>query len=222
MRWIVRAALALACSSGAASAADLGPYHRGSIKDDVVHTRPLSWTGFYIGAQVGAAWGSSIQTDASGTTTGDYDMDGWFGGGTIGYNFQSGVMVWGAEADIAAADISGGSFTNCPGGCTSNVDWFGTVRARLGVDFNGVMPFITGGFAFGGAEANTQGLVSASDTVTGWTMGGGVEVRLDPRWSVKAEYLFLDLGDVDVPTPVPVTAEFDDIHLVRAGLNYRF
>jgi outer membrane immunogenic protein len=172
--------------------------------------------------QGGGAWGTSKHTDANGTTTGDFDIDGGFVGGTIGYNFQSGTFVWGVEADLSAADISGSSVTLCGAGCSTNVDWFSTVRGRLGLDFNGFMPFITGGFAFGGVEASTNGLASASDTKTGWTVGGGVEFKVDRQWSVKAEYLFTDLGSIDVPTLVPTTADIDEIHLVRAGINYRF
>jgi outer membrane immunogenic protein len=110
----------------------------------------------------------------------------------------------------------------CGAGCTTNIDWFGTVRGRLGLDFNGFMPFITAGFAFGGVEASSNGLATASDTKTGWTIGGGGEWRFDQHWSVKAEYLFIDLDSINVPTPVPTTAKVDEIHAVRAGINFRF
>jgi outer membrane immunogenic protein len=221
---VAPAVLAVAMVAPSVQAADLGGRDRyRSLKDepDVGPPRYL-WTGFYVGAQAGYGWGTSRHTDALGTTTGDFDMDGFIGGGTLGYNFQSGQVVWGIETDLSFSDVSGQSFVNCPGGCSTSSDWLWTVRGRIGLDMSGWMPYFTGGLAVADGFGRVGGLAQASDTLTGWTIGGGLEVKLDRNWSVKAEYLFVDLGDVRVPTPVPVRADLDELHIVRAGINYKF
>lgn len=221
LKLVAPAVLAVSIAAPAVQAADLGG-RPGSYKDepDVGPPRYL-WTGLYIGAQAGYGWGTSRLTDANGITTGNFDTDGFVGGGTLGYNFQSGQIVWGLETDISYTDLNGGSFVNCPGQCTSGLDWLWTLRGRIGVDMNGWMPYITGGLAVGDGFG-TVGPVARSETLTGWTIGGGLEVKLDRNWSMKAEYLFVDLGDVRVPTPVPSRADMDELHIVRAGINYKF
>lgn len=207
----------------AVQAADLGGRGYRSVKDEPDYGPPrYLWTGLYVGAHAGYAFGTSRMTDAGGTTTGDFDIDGFVGGGTIGFNFQSGQVVWGLETDISFSDVSGRTFVNCPGGCTSSSDWLWTVRGRLGLDLGGWMPYITGGLAVADGFGNVGGLASGSDTLTGYTIGGGLEIKLDRNWSIKGEYLFVDLGDVGIPTPVPTRADFDELHIVRAGINYKF
>lgn len=204
-----------------ASAADLG---RPSIKDDGWRDAAparYNWTGLYAGAHVGGGFGRSSHTDTGGATTGGFDTDGYIGGGQVGYNLQAGSIVYGLETDISATDISGNTFTGCAGGCSSQLDWLWTLRGRIGIDMGGFMPYITGGLAVGDASASTNG-ISASETLTGWTVGGGVEMKLDKNWSIKGEYLYVDLGDVRVPTATPTDARFDDIHIIRGGLNFKF
>jgi outer membrane immunogenic protein len=114
------------------------------------------------------------------------------------------------------------------------ITWFGTVRGRLGYAATGWMIYGTGGFAYAQLETDasaTAGALTASlsarETRTGWTAGGGIEVALAPAWSVKVEYLYLDLGDRTrnwVLAGLPTIA--DDTRLtmsvVRAGVNFRF
>ena len=219
---VVPAALAFAVAAPAVQAADLGG-RPVSYKDEPDYGPPrYLWTGLYTGLHAGYGWGTSSHRDTAGVTTGGFDTDGFVGGGTLGYNFQSGQIVWGLETDISYSDITGVGFS---GGAayTSSIDWLWTVRARLGVDMNGWMPYITGGLAVADVEATSlSGLFGKSDTKAGWTIGGGLEVKLDRNWSFKAEYLYVDLGDVGVPTPTPIKADFDETHIVRAGINYKF
>jgi outer membrane immunogenic protein len=58
--------------------------------------------------------------------------------------------------------------------------------------------------------------------LVGWTVGGGLEWAVTQSISVKAEYLFVDLGHVDISTPVPTDADVDETHIVRAGINFQF
>jgi outer membrane immunogenic protein len=205
-----------------AQAADLGG--RPSLKDEPYYGAPrYLWTGFYAGLQAGYAWGESRHTDSFGVTTGNFDIDGFVGGGTLGYNFQSGQIVWGIETDISYTDVSGGSLVACGAGCSSSMDWLWTLRGRVGLDMNGWMPYITGGLAVADISAVTQSVSMGSETATGWTIGGGLEVKLDRNWSVKAEYLYVDLGDMSGNLgPVPIKIDFDELHIVRGGVNYKF
>ncbi|MGD9805465.1 MAG: outer membrane protein [Hyphomicrobiaceae bacterium] len=175
------------------------------------------WTGMYVGAQAGYGWGSSVHTDSFSASSGRFDMDGFVGGGTLGYNLQAGQIVWGIETDISFVDVSGsGGPLNL---YTSSVDWLWTVRGRLGVDLNGWMPYVTGGLAVADVYASALGS-SNSDTLMGYTIGGGLEIKLDRSWSTKVEYLFVDLGDLRLPATV--RADFDELRIVRAGINYKF
>jgi outer membrane immunogenic protein len=208
-----------------ASAADLGPYPRGrgSIKDEPPPSfeRPAlaTWTGFYIGANAGYGWGKGkLEDDIGGIAS--VDTDGFVGGGTIGYNFQfAGNWVWGVEADIQYADMSG---NGCGGPCVTDVNWFGTVRGRIGPTFDRLFIYATGGLAYGDVEARIQGAPGwdSSSTNVGWTVGGGIEYAIAPNWSAKLEYLHVDLGSTDKAdlTGFKADTEFD---VVRAGLNYR-
>jgi outer membrane immunogenic protein len=217
------AVVAVAVIVPAAQAADLGGRGK-SYKDDADYGPPrYLWTGLYTGVQAGYAWGQSRHTDSGGVTTGDFDTDGFIGGGTPGYNFQSGRIVWGLETDISYTDVSGSTFTACGAGCSSSMDWLWTLRGRVGVDINGWMPYITGGLAMADVSAVTQATSIGSETLTGWTVGGGLEVKLDRNWSFKTEYLYVDLGDMKGPLPGDIIrADFNDLHVVRAGINYKF
>jgi outer membrane immunogenic protein len=223
LKLVAPAVLAVTFAAPAVQAADLGG-RPGSYKDepDVGPPRYL-WTGLYLGATAGYGWGTSRHTDINGATTGDFDTDGFIGGGTLGYNLQAGQIVWGIETDFSFTDISGRSFVACGAGCSSSTDWLWTLRGRVGLDLNGWMPYITGGLAVGDISAVTQAVSMGSETAAGWTVGGGLEVKLDRNWSVKAEYLFVDLGDMGGNLGgVPIRIDFDELHIVRAGINYKF
>jgi outer membrane immunogenic protein len=85
---------------------------------------------------------------------------------------------------------------------------------------NGWMPYVTGGLAVAEVEAD-NGFSSGSDTVAGWTVGGGLEVKLDRNWSVKGEYLYVDVGD-SFNLGGGERATLEDLHIVRGGINYKF
>lgn len=156
------------------------------------------------------------------------NLNGVLGGGQIGYNYQfSPWLVVGVEADIQAADLrssqaAGVSYISpvtgagITGYANANqyVDWFGTVRGRLGLtlpSWPNLMIFGTGGFAYGSVESAhrytrfdgsalaTQASATTTTTATGWTAGGGVEwtPMAFPAWSLKVEYLYTDLGSVN-------------------------
>ncbi len=211
---VMAAALALVVAAPAVQAADLGGRYK-SYKDepDVGPPRYL-WTGLYVGIQggYGAADGYLF---TPGGVYGSPEADGFLGGGTLGYNFQSGQVVWGLETDFSFSDVHGND-----GATRASMDWLWTLRGRVGLDMNGWMPYITGGFAMADVSASDPG-GSGSDTVSGWTVGGGLEVKLDRAWSLKAEYLYVDVGE-SFSIGAPNRATFEDLHIVRAGINYKF
>jgi outer membrane immunogenic protein len=183
-------------------------------------------------------------------------------GGQAGWNWQA-ASSWllGVEAD---AQWSGQDVTACVSACLpSNVPgsllgltdeqkltWFGTARGRVGwIASNGTLWYATGGVAWGGVEqtltlAGTPGFfpgtattsaASFSQTKVGWTVGGGLEAPLAGNWTAKAEYLYMDLGNVTnsfssalgagaAPATIQTTTSTYEVrdHVVRVGLNYRF
>ncbi|ACA15038.1 porin [Methylobacterium sp. 4-46] len=133
--------------------------------------------------------------------TGDRNTEGFSGGGQIGYNYQftpgAGVVV-GIEADAQYVDFGRNrnafsfAIPNQPGAQfnganglrlfdprgLSGLDYFGTVRGRLGYAFDRVLFYGTGGFAYGGGGGTNFGLPNTDDFQTGWTAGGGIEYAL--------------------------------------------
>ncbi len=228
--------------AGPAMAADLGM----PLKAPPAPVAPVySWSGFYLGGQVGYGWGTSYQQGADGFgTTGNFNISGVVGGVTAGYNWQfNGNWVVGLETDFSGADINGTvnssptysciTTTGAPSPCYDKIDWFGTVRGRLGYAWNNVLLYGTGGWAYGRAEAGITGCpvftvgFCGSNDVSGWTAGGGLEYGLAPNWSIKVEYLHVDMGRFNFTTSGGCAgtggcvspAVFD---LVRSGVNYRF
>jgi outer membrane immunogenic protein len=211
--------VALLGMAGTASGADL-PRRPPPPAQPAYYAPIYNWTGFYVGINGGGGWGTSHWD-----STGSFDVSGGLIGGTLGYNWQAGQIVFGLEGDIDWSNIKGNTFTACTLGCQTENTWLGTVRGRIGYAFDRFMPYVTGGFAFGDVKATTPGFIGASDTRTGWTLGGGLEFALAGNWTVKAEYLYVDLGNfncgLNCGATTPDNVSFKS-NIVRAGLNYRF
>jgi outer membrane immunogenic protein len=212
--------------AGAAGAADLPRRTEMPAKAPAYVPAAYNWTGFYFGINGGGGWGDSRWTDGAGST-GDFDVSGGLIGGTLGYNWQAAQAVFGLEGDLAWSGIDGSTTAAiCATGCTTSNSWLSTVRGRLGYALDRVMPYVTGGAAFGDIEASTPGFAGDSENKAGWTVGGGLEFALAGNWTAKGEYLYVDLGDMSCSAancggPGTTTVEFN-AHVLRAGLNYRF
>ena len=234
MRRFVVALLGLiAIGVGAASAADLPV----KAPPAPVVAPPYNWSGIYIGGTVGYAWGHSRHCDTPAFCTNGFNVDGVVGGGEVGYNWQWNNWVLGLEADFSGSDAKGdtatvpGVFGCGPGAiCHTKLDWFGTVRGRVGWAFDRFLPYVTGGYAYGRlyADLGIPPVTSASGTRSGWTIGGGLEYALPwDHWSVKVEYLYVDLDDLFYDTAqvcgsLSCTAVNNHFSIARAGINYRF
>ena len=212
-------------------------------------TQTFNWTGFYAGLNLGGSWGSqdnALVSTAGATLASNSDhVDGIIGGGQIGYNWQTNQIVFGIEADFqGSGQKADGSFSFSPVGFfaaapptvtmdySDKLEWFGTVRGRLGYAFDRWLPYLTGGWAYGHGVLNGSTAVgatsfsfSADKDYSGWTVGGGLEWAFDNHWSARAEYLYIDFGDGAVaaasPTLNVVSGRLTD-NIVRAAVNYRF
>jgi len=184
-----------------------------------------NWTGFYIGLNGGYAWADSNWSGSAG----DFKVSpkGWLLGGTAGYNYQTGTWVWGIEGDIDYANLKGTA--DICGGCTVKDTWLGTARLRVGyAGWNNWLPYLTGGGAFGNLKASTP-LGDTSNTRWGWTAGAGIEWAFKPAWSLKAEYMHVDLGSTTTRVLFPVAPiNFIDYRfqhaydVARVGINYKW
>ncbi|HVZ06101.1 outer membrane protein [Hyphomicrobium sp.] len=219
-KWMLLGSVAtLAAASGSAMAADLGPYqpYNPPPPEPAPIYQPAIWDGAYIGANGGYGWSNGGPTEP----------DGGFGGGQIGYNWQRDRIVFGLEGDIQGGDISGTAFTFDGDTARSNMDWFSTVRGRLGFASGPWLIYATGGVAFADIDnrVNLVGAPSFHDdsTQTGYAVGGGVEWAFAPKWSLKAEYLYLGFGDDNLHNADGDTFKVNnDVQTVRVGLNYHF
>lgn len=214
--------VAAVLSVGVAQAADLA---QKPMATKAPAPAAFSWTGFYIGAEAGYAWGNNgftnsydplnpstlLPVDAS------YSLDGGMVGGQIGYNYQIGQFVLGIEADAAWANISGNGYTSnniAPSciqsndACHSKIDALGTITGRFGVAFGQTLLYAKGGAAWGQVN-HTAGYTAPLDpgfnysastdqTRWGWTVGGGAEYAFTKNWSAKVEYNYIDFGSSDV------------------------
>ena len=203
-----------------ASAADLPrvPY---KVAPAYAPPPAYSWTGFYLGINGGYGWGSSDWAGMGVTNS----PSGGMIGGTIGYNWQTpSRWVWGLEGDLDWAGFNNSSICQFGASCETRSTWFGTGRARVGYGWDRVMPYVTGGVAFGNIEATQSAFGSVSDTNVGWTVGAGIEAAIAPQWTAKVEYLYADLGSTNCSFPTCSSSSGVDLrmNMLRGGLNYRF
>lgn len=238
---IVLTSIALALATTSAYAADA------IIEEPVAVIVPdtFSWTGGYIGINAGYAGGkfkhpfelNSIDGDFGGFGgSADVTSSGFVGGVQAGYNYQfENGFVLGAEADFQGSNLKGEVKFNADDlsiKAGTKVEWFGTVRARLGYTATErLLVYGTGGLAYGKvksyADFGDQG-ISSSKTKAGWTVGAGAEYAFTNNWTIKSEYLYTDLGkrtliDQDIEDVANFTLKNNvKFHTVRVGLNYKF
>jgi len=253
------ASLLSLASAGAASAADMAVKARPALP---APAPVYNWTGWYAGVNGGWAFDASSTGSLVASTPGfagaiaaggtptffGAKHEGGFGGGQVGYNWQMANWLVGVEADIQGADIGRTSTIIFPGGAVfpsvstgrDHIDWFGTLRGRVGVTAGPALFYATGGLAYGGVRTNISNVFtpaaagsffgSDSSTRIGWAAGAGVEWGFAPNWTVRGEYLHVDLGRSNVTMFDPVnfpaesaTYRFNHVvDAVRVGVNYRF
>jgi outer membrane immunogenic protein len=227
--------------SAVANAADM------PVKAPPAPTPPpiFSWTGFYIGGNLGAGWSDRTVTDTVFGVNIDNNNGNnarFIGGGQVGFNYQINNFVIGVEADFDAVAnndnnssgvvIAGNTFR-----ANANDTFLTTVAGRIGYAWDRVLFYGKGG---GGWISNSGFTVTnvttgasftsgSGNTNSGWLAGGGIEWAFADNWSARIEYDFLGLNDrtLTVPLGVPViggdvfTLHDRDIQMVTFGVNYR-
>jgi outer membrane immunogenic protein len=185
---------------------------------------PFTWTGFYVGANGGYGFGRSKWSGLPAS----FDVNGGLVGGQLGYNWQFGQFVYGLEGDADWTDLRGhANVVNCAATtlCQTKNDFLSTVRGRVGIAVDRWLPYATGGLAVGNVKATATTLTGVDKTNAGWTVGGGLEYSVAPNWSVKAEYLWVDLGKETCGTmcglPLGNNVSLTS-NVVRGGINYHF
>ena len=236
----------LAClmTAGAerAAAADLGGLPPARIAEpEEVYTPALRWTGLYLGANAGYSFGRDGTRETSAIPYNGMNFEhfgshaqGFTGGGQVGYNYQTGRVVLGIEADFNYANLTR-SATSPSGAVTAGGTggFVGSVRPRLGLAWGQWLLYGTGGVAFGTADSTTTGntgntfTASNSDWRVGWVAGMGVEYAFNRNWSVRTELLHTNLGATTVSgVALDGNAYSWRDHItenaVRFGVNYRF
>jgi outer membrane immunogenic protein len=237
------------------------------------HCGRAPFAGFYAGGNVGVGsnWSShevantfTSPQDPAFTSISQFSSSStdrsFVGGGQVGYNWQCDALVWGIEADWSKASFDQSTQYAVPGGTffppgsffpetvSHSVDWFGTIRGRIGLAYHNVMGYFTAGLAYGGVKSSAAisftppagagfsgGGFNEKDTQWGWTVGGGIETVIGSNWTLRAEALYVNLGDTDhnitffplngnpACCAQTISARFDDSFAVaRVGLNYKF
>jgi outer membrane immunogenic protein len=208
-------------------------------------TTPVySWTGFYIGAQGGGAWGQSdeaspIPNTAAFQGTQNYNISGGFGGAVIGVNYQINSIVVGLEGDFNWSKINGTSSVinigppNLGDTFMTNVRSYDEAKVRIGYAWNQALFYVDGGGVWGGVfheyNANLNGGAGNSFVTTkaesGWTVGAGLEYAFARNWSGRVEYDWDHLGPVAIqysPAPLDRSTWTEGWSSLKVGVNWRF
>jgi outer membrane immunogenic protein len=244
MRHLLLSTVALAALAGSAFAADLP-----SRKEAPVYIAPtpaFSWTGFYVGADIGGSFGStSVHDNWTNWNSHSLDTSGVLGGGYVGYNYQLNQnFVLGVEGDFQGSSASNSwSWVGSNLAGDTNIytlknqqNWLASINGRLGIAYDRALFYAIGGAAWGQGSASFSGAVaggavpfvgSVSKTVTesGFDVGGGVEYAFTPNWVGRVEYRYYDFGNYNLSPAVATFTPFRDstsVNTVRVGLAYLF
>ena len=198
----------------------------------------FNWSGFYVGAQFGYGWSGVEIDDTAGAGTSFstppvWSASGFFGGLLAGINWQGmgSPLVLGIEADINLSGIAGtrDRLTQDNYSLDAAVDWFGSIRGRLGFAAGQSLFFVTGGWAWAGIEHGQTSPPTArgsgTATMDGWTIGGGIEYAWSSSSTIRVEYRHYAFGDATVTMPASYTSPrqfFMDMDTVSLGVALKF
>ncbi len=250
MRNLLLSTVAFAALAGSAFAADLP-----SRKEAPVYVAPapaFSWTGFYIGADIGGAFSSTsvsatgrlaYEFTSLGEIPGSLGSSGVMGGGYVGYNYQVNQnFVVGLEGDFQGTSISktfnGYNPTCAGGGCyttaKASLDWLAAINGRLGVAYDRALFYAIGGAAWAGANGSFNFAdgpewigYSNSTSLSGFDVGAGVEYAFTPNWLGRIEYRYYDFGSANLGSALyydrlPGLRVNTSVNTIRVGLAYLF
>jgi outer membrane immunogenic protein len=234
IHWILTATAASVALCGTAFAADL------SLRSASVYTPPpiFTWTGFYIGGQIGYEWGTSSTTAtnyATGTIAAqpDYNASGLVGGVHSGYNYQINQFVIGYESAINGSSYQGSGLNNSGTVLHStNLPFESSLRGRVGIAWDRTLVFAAGGLALGRLQNTSLNTMNGfsdrfNNTNIGWTVGGGIEHAITNNWSVRAEYLYTNYGNINEfeafsTGGIYSVTKHETDNKVQIGFSYKF
>jgi outer membrane immunogenic protein len=260
MRFVIVGATVVATLASTSYAADL-PVK--AAPAPVIET--YNWKGWYVGGNVGYGWGGPTGNDLTindpfallvgyaalgGLQYPSVKPQGAVGGGQIGYNWQTGNVVWGTVADFQFSGMKADQTVNVPAlgfyfpqvqSHSAKTEWFGTVRGRIGYAFNNFLPYVSGGLAYGKVSSSLNvfvpwsGFVASGSSIStrvGWTFGAGFDYALAQNWMVVLDYLYTDLGHdtvtatsrnwlVTTPIGISMNQHFT-ANILRGTVNYKF
>lgn len=186
------------------------------------------WTGFYLGAHFGEGWNDGGGTAISAIPLFGVDVStpkGVVGGlhAGYGYHFPNTILYAGLEGDgdISAVNAGGSGLITA----SSRNMWMASLRARFGLILQNTLLYATAGGGWSGGEftlSSPQDVVSSSPNMSGFVVGGGLEIALTQQWLMRMEYLRYDFGSAVVNGPVATFQVNDRVEVVRGGLTYKF
>ena len=234
----------------AANAADLpaAPMPRAPVAYMPAAAPVFSWTGFYIGGNIGGGWSrGNVVDSAFGVNFTNGNSTSFLGGGQVGGNYQIGSFVIGAEAvfDWFANNNNSGNGTTVvlPGGAatvlqaSANNRWETTLAARFGYAWDHALFYGkagggwvgAGNFAVTNVGTGASVALSNSNTNVGWLVGAGVEYAFTQNWTAKLEYDYLALNNASFNVTLPSTGVVDtftnggrNVQTLTVGVNYLF
>ena len=221
MKKLLVAAVSLSVLAVPAVAADMPvktPVYKAPIAPD------SNWSGFYIGGHAGYMWGRSSVWDEGELFEKDAPTNGFVGGVLGGVNWQTGAWVLGLEGDFGWTNAHGTGVVVGPAPSNRyDFNWTSHIRGRVGYATSNVLWFVAGGVALVDFDY-TQGSsgITTGSVFTGWTLGGGADIAINPSWIARVEYLHDDFGDKNLlisgePYRVKLTGD-----TVRGALMYKF
>ncbi len=194
------------------------------LKAPLTSSPTCQWCGLYFGASVGYGGADFIADFNDSDPFADFksqsvkhSANSVIGGGHLGYNYQFGMLVVGAETDFSITGLK-----NTANGVETTLPWLGTTRLRGGfLVTEYLLIYGTGGVAYGHVKVGNDAFVATTPAV-GWTLGGGAEYALGPNIVIGAEYLHVDLDGPSLTVGTQTIGTRSPIDLVRGRLSYRF
>lgn len=224
-----------ALSLGSAAAADLPVPAAPPAAAPVVYGAPnYSWTGFYLGAHIGGAYGASSWSDPITGGNNTSNSMGFLGGGQVGANVQFNALVLGIEGDFSwtgGMGLNNNGTDSLGNALNTKPNWTSTVTGRIGMAFDRLLIYGKGGLALAQDQSSLTDLggnvSSVTSTRTGWTAGAGLEYALDNNWSARIEYDYLGFGSEALNFSTPLLPAYStnanlNIQEVKAGLDFKF
>lgn len=184
-------------------------------------TSPPIWQGLYLGGNLGYGVGDANPKGVLDTI----DISGGMLGAHAGYNWQFRDWVLGLEGDAAWSGVEGTRTFSGPLWVSMQNDWTATLRLRAGYSFNNLLVYATGGLAWGGMDVVTEsalGRTSSSESLFGYVVGGGLEMKFTQNLSGRVEALYYGFNEQTMNLGTGNVSVDPSYTTVRAGLTFHF